>query len=479
LSTLGEETFLPWWAAGLARSYMFMIYETLLYLDPVTGQLKPGLAIKWEMSKDAKTWTFWLRQGVQFHEGWGELIAEDVKYTFERQKEPDSKSPHASMLRKIVSKVEAPERYKVVFYLTGPDIEFVNTFICDTSTTPILCKKYIETVGNEKANSHPIGTGPYTLGEEHKKGTPIKLKTIEGIIKHWRVTPEFKALTFLNVPEEATRVAMLKAGEVDLAPISYDSINTIKASGLNIISLSRNWQPRILFGGSITTDPKRYDPKNPWADKPVRQALNYAIDKEAIAKNIFHDEASPAGSSTLIPQWFHIKPYPFDLSMAKKLLVEAGYPKTYTTVPGAELPIIGEAVGMYWKMLGLDVKIVPSDFMTVFGEWTGGKANNFVFTQRAQAFSGALEPITVDNTSASLYASYVTKDIEAWVDKIAHEFDENKRNQLLIEYGQYLHDEACNVFLVQANEPYGVSKKVGRWPTIRNRPSNFDLITHQ
>src|SRR4030042_6883616 len=90
MSSLHEETFLPWNGGGPRKYYLDPIYEYLIYLDPETRLATPGLATKWEMSKDGMTWTFWIRQGVQFHEGYGELIAEDVKYSIERVKDPKS-----------------------------------------------------------------------------------------------------------------------------------------------------------------------------------------------------------------------------------------------------------------------------------------------------------------------------------------------------------------------------------------------------
>jgi peptide/nickel transport system substrate-binding protein len=486
LSTLEAETFLPWNGGGGRTTYLAMIYDYPLYLDPVTVEPTPGLATKWEMSKDGKTWTFWLRQGIQFHEGWGELTAEDVKYSMERVKAPDSVAGSASSLRKLVAKVEAPERYKVVFYLTSTDLEFDGGFMSNGSQAMVVvCKKYLETVGDEKANAHPIGTGPYTLAE-FKRGTSIKLKTIEGVEKHWRVTPEFKEVTFLAIPEEATRVAMLKKGEVDLAPISYDSIDTIKASGLKIVSIPRNWTPVIRLGGLIMTDPKRSNPQAPWADKRVRQALNYAVDKKAIIKNIFKGEASPSGSSVSLADFLDLEPYPYDSRKAKQLLTEAGYPKgfpitlkTFTTNPGAELPMIGEAVAMYWKTIDLDIKIAPTDWGTVRGEWTGGKANNYAWTHRGLPPTSVLTSLMADFDAASLFSSYVTKETEAWINKIVSEFDAKKRKQLTREFGQYLRDEASGVFLVNANEPYGASKKIGNWQTVGARPQNIELITHR
>ena len=487
LSTLESETFLPWNGGGGRSPYLAIIYEYLIYLDPVTRETKPGLATKWELSPDGKVWTFWLRQGVQFHGGMGEFTSEDAKFSMERLKDPKSIAGPASTLRKNVAKVEAPERYKVVYYLNSPDAEFERSFLSDASQGPIVCKKYVESVGDEKANAQPIGTGPYTLAD-HQKGSFIKFKTIEGVEKHWRVTPEFKEITFRVVPEEATRMAMLRTGEADLAPISYDSIERTKAAGFKVVSIPKNWVPVIRFGGMVTTDPKRSNPKAPWADKRVRQAMNYAIDKKSIAQNIFKDEAVPAASSIPYPEWMTIEPYPYDPGKAKQLLAEAGYPKgfpitlkTFTTVPGAELPIVGEAVAMFWKAIGLDVKIVPTDWVTVRAEWTGKeyKSSDYVWTHRGFGFAGAVEGLSTEFVTPVLFCTYATKETDAWVDRIAKEFDAKKRGQLLKEFGQQLRDEASAVFLVYANEPYGASKKVGRWPVAGTRPQNIELITHK
>ena len=484
LSNLEAETFLPWNGGGGRTTYLELINEYLLYMDPATEKLRPGLATKWEMSADGKTWTFEIRKGVQFHEGWGELTAADVKYSIDRMVAPDSVAGPAGSMRAIIDKVEAPEPYKVVIYMKTPYPELDRGYLSDANQQVIVCKKYVESVGDEKANAHPIGTGPYTLAEEHKKAGPIKLKTVEGAENHWRVKPAFETITFLSVPEESTRVAMLKTGEADLAPISYDSIDTIKASpGLHVTSVPKNWSPIIRLGGILDLDPKRSKPDNPWAKKQVRQAMNYAIDKKAIADKIFHGEATPGGSSMPVPPFFDIEPYAYDPAKAKQLLAEAGYPngfpitlKTFTTSPGAELPSVGEAVALYWKAIGLDVKIVPTDWGTVRGEWTGGKALDYVWTHRGLAFS---DPLTAVNTDFGInpFSTYATKETQDMLAALGKEFDLKKRDQLAWDMAQLVRDEAAGVYLVFANEPYGASKKVGYWPTIRTRPQNIDQIT--
>lgn len=485
LSTFESETFLPWNGGVARQSYLLMIYDVLVYSDPKTDEQKPGLAEKWEMSPDGKTWTFSIRKGVQFHEGYGELTSEDVKYSFERMIDKSSVGSPAQLLRNIIDKVETPDPYKVVVSLKTPYVGLVGGYLNDTNAGGIIVsKKYVTTVGDEKANSHPIGTGPYTLAEEHKKGGPIKLAAVPGVEKHWRITPDYQNVNFLLVPEEATRVAMLKTGEVDLAPISYDSIDSVKASGLNVISISKNWAPLIRFGGIVTTDPKRYDASNPWSKKEVRQALNYAIDRTAIAKSIFKGEATPTGASMPLNVWSDIPAYAYDVAKAKQLLAQAGYPngfqvplRTFTANPGAELPTLGEAVALYWKAIGIDVKIVPSDWNTVRGDLLGAKANNYLFVQRGQPFVDFQAGFDLEYDSTNMFAIYATPDVIKQYNLIKSELDPKKREQMARDFGLYVKDEATNIFLVFANDPYGASKKVGQWTSIRMRPQNVEAIT--
>jgi len=484
LSTYAEDTFLPWNGGVARQTYMGLIYEWLFYTNVETLEPEPGLALDWEMSPDGMTYTFHLREGVQFHEDWGEVTGEDVKYSWERMIDENSIGSPAEQLRALIDTIEVPDPYTVVLHLQKPNAELIRGHMTDYNAGGmIVCKEYVESVGDEEANAHPIGTGPYTLAEEHQAAGPIVLKTIEDVENHWRVTPEFETVTFQLVPEEATRVAMLLAGEADLAPISYDSVESITGAGLNVVSIPGSWVPLIWFGGIVETQPARYVPDQPWADVRVRQALNYAIDREAIAESIFHGEAVPAGAPNPVPGWVDIEPYPYDPDEAKDLLAEAGYAdgfpltlKTLVANPGAELPIIGEAVALYWEEIGIDVTIVPTDWGSVRDELLGGQANNYLFTQRGQPFAEPLAPATIFFPPDGAFTSYATEESSALLSAMMTELDADKREDLARQFGQLLHDDAAGVFLLNANEPWGASEQVGTWPTIRMRPFNIEWI---
>jgi len=485
LSTFAEDTFLPWNGGVARQTYLGLIYEFLIYADPETAEPQPGLATEWEMSEDGMTWTFQIREGVQFHDGWGELTAEDVQYSIMRMIAEDSIGSPAAQMRNLIDTVEVTDTYTVVINLLSPYAELDRSLLMDYNAGGIIVSKaYVEEVGDEEANANPVGTGPYTLAEPHQQAGPIVLTTIPDFENHWRVTPQYDTVTFLLVPEESTRVAMLLSGEADLAPISYDSIPAIENAGLAIHSIPQSWVPLIWFGGIVETQEERFVQDQPWADVRVRQALNYAIDRQAIADTIFQGQAVPAGAPNPVPSWIDIAPYPYDPDMARQLLEEAGYAdgfdlslKTLTANPGAELPLIGEIVAQYWTEIGVNVTIIPSDWGTVRGELLGAEANDFFFTQRGQPFAEPLTPSTIFFAPQGPFTSYATDESAALIAEMAAELDPVRREELAREFGQLLHDDAAGIFIVYANEPYGASDKVADWPTIRMRPQNIELIT--
>ncbi len=293
MSTFSEETFLPWNGSTGRKFYLDTIYEYLAYLDPETLEARPGLAERWEMSADGLRFTLYLRRGIPFHDGWGELTAADVKYTLDRIRDPQSIAGPSSPLRKLIADVAAPDSHTVVIDLTSPDIDFVRAYLSNGLVVPIVCRDYVEKFGDDHANRHPIGTGAYRLAE-HRQGVAITVAVPPDAPEHWRVEPHFNTIRFFAVGEEFTRAAMLKTGEVDLAPINYDSIRAIRDGGRRVLFVENNWAPVLRLGGLT---PRFADADVPWLDLRVRRALNYAVDKQAIVDAIFHGHARVALSS--------------------------------------------------------------------------------------------------------------------------------------------------------------------------------------
>jgi peptide/nickel transport system substrate-binding protein len=480
MSTFSDGTFLPWNGSTGRKLYLDTIYEYLTYLDPDTLEPQPGLAERWVVSPAGDRVTLWLRQGVQFHDGWGELTAADVEYTLERMMAPSSIAGMASTLRYLIASVDVVDRYELTISLNEPDVEFVGGYLSNGVVLPIVSRDYVESVGDEAANEHPIGTGPFTL-RDYQEDTLIELTAIDGGRGNWRVRPAFTTIRFLSAPEEFTRAAMLKAGEVDIAPINYDSINALAADGIRTLYVDGNWAPVVRFGGLVAGRPA---PDTPWQRRAVRQAMNYAVDKEAIAEHILHGQLDIVPGDFPVPEWRGLEPYPFDPEHARRLLAEAGYPdgfeitlRTFTTAPGAELPIIAEVVAGYWRDVGIRTRIVPTTWTSLRSAWSSGKAGELAWTHRGLAFAGVIQGLIASVQSSNLFATYANDFTDGAVAAIGRETDPARRAELIRALGQYLRDEAASVFIGFANEPYGISERVGAWPALSQQGTNIDLVT--
>src|SRR5947207_3877615 len=238
----------------------------------------------------------------------------------------------------------------------------------------IQSKKHLESAKEDGAERQPVGTGPWKF-VEHGRGDRIVYEAVDG---HWRATPHFKRLVFLKVPEPATRMAMLRAGSVDVIEIGGEYADELKKVGVRTLLMPNVAWIYVILGGQWSTKPT-YDPKVPWAlpdaerAKKVRLALNLAVDKQAIMQRVLGGLGSVVGSWLSYPgDAWHTdelkKPYPYDPSKAKALLAEAGYPNGFevtmnlTAWPGrGYLPDVGEAVATYWEKVGIRVKRRPVD----------------------------------------------------------------------------------------------------------------------
>ena len=483
LPTFSDQTMTPWAGSGQRKTYLDLVYEYLVYLNE-DGSAAPGLAESWEMTNEGKTWTFKLREGVTFSdESCGTMTAEDVKYSIERLIAEDSRAGPASTMRRVIDTVETPDDMTVVVNLKAPDFLLDTGYFGEAQQLGIVCKSYIEAQGEASATAAPVGTGPYEL-ESSTDGSEIVLVKRDDLESgNWRVNPDFDRIVFKSVPEEATRVAMLQAGEADIAPVGFDSIPGLESAGIRIVSAEKTWSPVIRLGGMVQTD-DRFNPDNPWADKRVRQAMNYAVDKQTIIDQLFAGQGTVANGDTPVAAWDSVPGYPYDPEKAKELLAEAGYPdgfdiklKTFTTTPGAELPLMAEAVALYWADVGINVTIEPGDWPAIREEWTSGKKLDFAFTHRGFPFANPENGVEAGFSTESLFASYTSEELEAKLASLASETDPKVRTEKLTDIGQYIRDEAGAVFMVLANEPYGVGPRVGEWGITTSYVYNFDQAT--
>jgi len=244
-----------------------------------------------------------------------------------------------------------------------------------------------------------------------------------------------------------------------------------------------NWVPVVRFGGLSKSFP---DPDVPWRKREVRQAMNFAVDKEAIVRYILHGHARIVPADFTAREWLDIKPYPYDPDKARQLLAAAGYPdgfdmtlRTFTASPGAELPIIAEAIAAYWRDVGIRTSIVPTTWTSLRTAWSSGHARDIAWTHRGLAFTSVLQGLIANAHSSNLFATFTNDHTDAAVEAIGREVDRDKREILIHQLGQYLRDQAASVFIGFANEPYGLSNRVGQWPTLNEQGTNLDLVTRR
>jgi len=328
---------------------MNCLYNGLVKYKSGSWEIVPDLAEKWEISKDGKEITFWLREGIQFHHGYGEMTAEDVKFSFDRIINPQNASPE-DVSWAALDHVEVIDRYTVKLVLKEPSARLF------TSTLPmnagfIVSKKAVEDVGKVKFNFYPIGTGPY----EFVHWIPNQETVLTVSKDYWGEPPKIKNLKFIPMSEALTIEMALETGEIDVAVISEESIHRFQENS----DISVHLKPGLAtFWIFFTVN------KPPLDNIKVRQALRYAIDVDEIIKAAY--AGIPDQAYTLIPPgilgyWKDAPRRKIDIEKAKKLLAEAGYPDGLTlTMVSKQIikgNIVGEVIQSQLKKIGVDLKI--------------------------------------------------------------------------------------------------------------------------
>jgi len=267
---LAPTWFDPAETTGVITPFMFLYALHDALVKPMPGNaMAPSLAESWTVSPDGLSYEFVLRRGVMFHNG-DLLTAEDVKFSLERYRGAAS----GTFKARIASvDVLDPHRVRVRFKQPWPDfMTFYGTMA--TGAGWIVPKKYVERVGDDGFKKVPVGAGPYKF----VSFTPGVELVVEANEHYWRKTPGVKRLVFKSIPDESTRLAMLKRGEADIA---Y-SIRGALAEELRRtpgLTLKPNYPPGTFW---LVFPEQWTDARSPFADKRVRLATSYAIDRPAI-----------------------------------------------------------------------------------------------------------------------------------------------------------------------------------------------------
>src|SRR6476659_5996574 len=252
---------------GIITPYMFYYALHDALVKPMPGEpFAPSLAQSWTASDDGLVYEFVLRDGVKFHNG-EPVTAEDVKFSYERYRGAANKA-----LKDRVASVETPDPQRVLFKLKQPWADFMTFYTSATAAAWVVPKKYVESVGDEGFKKAPVGAGPYKF-VSFNPGVELTMEAFDG---YWRKVPSIKRIVIKSIPDESTRLAALKRGEVDgIYWITGELAEDLQRTPGLKLAVGHTASQWLYF-------PEQWDPKSPWHDKRVRSAANLGLDRPNI-----------------------------------------------------------------------------------------------------------------------------------------------------------------------------------------------------
>ena len=449
--SLAPTWFDPSETSGIVTPYMVMYALHDALVKPMPGNpYAPSLAESYTAAADGLSYAFVLREGIKFHNG-EPVTAEDVKFSFERYRGTAAKAMHDR-----VASIETPDTGHVVFNLKAPWPDFLMFYSSATGAGWVVPKKYLDKVGDDGFKKAPIGAGPYKF-VSFKPGLELAL---EAFSTYWRKTPSVKDLLFRSIPEQSTRLAALKTGEIDLLYwVSGELAEDLRRSpGLTL-------KPALVQTTFWLYFPEQFDPKSPWHDARVRRAASLALDRKTM------NEALTLGFSKLTNnivaehfEYYAKQPAPVhDLAKAKQLLTEAGHPdgidagSLYCDAP---FSAVAEAAVNGLAEAGIRASLRPMERAGFYKAY-GSKQFKGLVMGGTGAFGNAatrLESFVVGGGTYS-YGSY--PDIDDLFKQQASEMDPKKRGAQLGKIQDLMTERTIYAPIWQLAALAGVGPRVG------------------
>ncbi|MFB7948366.1 ABC transporter substrate-binding protein [Kitasatospora phosalacinea] len=449
------------------RLLSFQIYEGLTRYELLKDTDKPpqvtgALAESWQVAPDKVTWTFALRKGVKFQDGTA-FDADAVLFNLHRYL--DKASPEYTDALGAAAKEYAGD---IASYRKTDDthVELVTSspnghFPEDLAHVLIASPTAVRKSGSANFSQHPVGTGPFAFASQ-TEGQQVDLVANKD---YWRGAPKLERLVVKALPDPAARTAALRSGGVNW--IEYpnpDDLESLKAEGVQIASNSYDH----LWYWILDTA------KGPWADVRVRQAANYAIDRQAIATNLLHGTADPAYQAAPRATAAYDQGddrYAHDPEKAKQLLAEAGYPNgfsTSVTVPtggsGNLLPVpITEALQRDLAAVGIKVDIRTTDWTTLIGAEAKGEValGSDAIAQSTTLFqSEALLPLFVGSKSPFWTGHYANAKVDELIATAAANPDQSARQAAYRTALRQVTEDAPWLFVVNDRNPRALAPSV-------------------
>ena len=425
---------------GNSDRYAWQLFDNLYTFDR-NGHLAPQVATGTTVSKDGLEYRFTLRRDVRFHNG-VLLTAKDVKYSFERILDPAVKSSRRPYFADTVGTIDAPDATTVVVHMKKPDVVFLNKVAAFVALVP---KDYTEGLGSVEAFARaPVGCGPYKFVNQ-KIGQSVELERFDG---YYGTKAAIKHLVFKFIPDQSSRVNALIAGEVDMADgiAAADVQRLQQTAGLVVTPVPTGSPLNIRLYANV--------PGTPLADKRVRLALNYAIDVDAIIKNVLHGIGKPLTS--YISSYYPIgvdpalKPYGYDPAKAKRLMADAGFANGFETdlySPNSYPKEVTEAIVAYWSQIGVRAKIKILDYPAWNRLNNTHKSGPMTVMQYSNAIYDPITPIAGTAAKDGTWSDYDNPEVEKLIKESDGVADPQQRDQLFRRIGLLLRDDGHAVLI--------------------------------
>jgi peptide/nickel transport system substrate-binding protein len=488
MTGFGTERFDPAYASSSGHDYGRIVHGFLVSSGVKDGArvVTPGIATKWEISPDGKTWNFTIGKGAKFHDG-TDLTAEDVAWSLGHIIGPQAKEYIISSiplgLSAILDRIEqtGPDQVSVTTKVPAADFPMTNSEAASSWIGVILPKRAsVHDIPEEAAyDRKPVGAGPMKL-VKHVAASEMTLERFadyyeqpkNGFPTDKRVN--FTTMSLRLIPEEATRVAALRAGEADIGPVSLASRKQVEAGG-----------GRLVFGQEGVVWYVRlkgcWDPQYPCNKKAVRQALSYAIDKELMRDKLYGgpEVMQVKGWHAVTPSTVgyspELTPYPYDPAKARQLLADAGYPggkgfgklviNTWVSVSTPSMPESAQLGADFWKReLGLDVEVKVGDQAALTKAAAALELSGSVVWGDDEARPDAAGHMR------GLYANPDRKDtahkdpeLFALAQKALAVYDPVEREKTFNSFYRRIRDEAYYLPLGYMNVPWAVGPRIQAW----------------
>jgi len=431
-----------------------LVFDQLVQSSNDGKGVVPGLATSWDVSKDGKVWTFHLRHNARFSDG-TPVTAEDVRFSFDRQLK--------TAMNGYLARVDAVDTYTVRFTLKQLWAPFLSYLALWAYS--IIPEHYFKKVGAAKFGNQPMGSGPFIMAKWEK----LKQITLKRNPYYWKPgQPYLDEVDLVVIADDNTRMLKVQAGEIDIATdVPFNLIASLQANPQLNVQLTP--LDRLDIIQMLVSKPQ-------FSDVKVRQAMNYAVDKEAIIRAVLFGHGRVANSPLALQEFYDptVPAYPYDLAKAKALMAASKYPHgfsaTLLTVAGDTVfAQVAQIVKQELAQIGINISIIQQEGTTQFNTIMAKKydmAQDYVTSDVVDPAENIPFEVISEPQGVAFYTNYKDPRVDQLNTEANLTLDNAKRQRLFSELQRQVMKDAPFIFL------YNIPSRTA----LRKRVQNFVIL---